>query len=324
MSRRIAYQPCSNKVAQENLQLTILNPKRTEEIAHLLIKDSLDKINKLYPSGNVFIWGVEPNPNSGKAWKEHLNVDDVVLFNIEKTFQISARVTHKEVNRALALKLWGIKDSEKNSTWECIFFVDDINHIALTYDEVMEHSDSKPRIGFNVLNEPNSKRILEHFNEFEGYNLVNVSLEQTIKSIEESFETDGRAFSPTRNEHRYIVQFLFGNRKQATCSMCGNTYPRDQLVAAHIKKRKACSKKEKLDVENIATPMCKLGCDSLYEDGYISVVEGKVTAHPSRITHTAIQLYVNSLVGNTCPAWSTKTKKYFIWHQKAHGFGRCM
>ena len=48
------------------------------------------------------------------------------------------------------------------------------------------------------------------------------------------------------------------------------------LVAAHIKKRAACSLEEKKDYKSIVMPMCSFGCDYLYERGYIAVSDGKI------------------------------------------------
>jgi len=42
------------------------------------------------------------------------------------------------------------------------------------------------------------------------------------------------------------------------------------LIASHIKPRNLCSHEERLH-PNIATLMCLLGCDSLYERGYLRV-----------------------------------------------------
>ncbi|HGN2110702.1 TPA: hypothetical protein ACKRY5_006157, partial [Pseudomonas aeruginosa] len=97
-------------------------------------------------------------------------------------------------------------------------------------------------------------------------------------------------------------------------------YPRHLLVAAHIKRRSACSSDEKLDIENIAAPMCRLGCDPLFEHGYISVRNGEVVMHPSREMTEATASYVNSVLGKQVSVWNKKNRKYFDWHLNAHGF----
>ena len=61
-----------------------------------------------------------------------------------------------------------------------------------------------------------------------------------------------------------------------TCCIYNKKYPVSFLVAAHIKKRAECTLDEKKDFLNIVAPMCKMGCDELYEKGYIGVVDGSV------------------------------------------------
>jgi len=53
----------------------------------------------------------------------------------------------------------------------------------------------------------------------------------------------------------------------SSCSLCGQLLPVELLVAAHIKPRSECSRRERLDFENIVFGVCVLGCDALYEKG---------------------------------------------------------
>ncbi|WP_373272474.1 hypothetical protein, partial [Vibrio parahaemolyticus] len=50
--------------------------------------------------------------------------------------------------------------------------------------------------------------------------------------------------------------------------MCNKHYPKDLLIAAHVKKRSLCNDNEKLDIKNIAMLQCA-SCDKLFENGYI-------------------------------------------------------
>lgn len=61
-----------------------------------------------------------------------------------------------------------------------------------------------------------------------------------------------------------------------TCGICNKEYPINLLITAHIKKQTHCTFEEKLDYKNIVMPMCKMGCDDLYEKGYIFIRDGKV------------------------------------------------
>jgi len=88
-------------------------------------------------------------------------------------------------------------------------------------------------------------------------------------------------------------------------------------VAAHIKKRSECSLDEKKDLANVATAMCVLGCDSLFEKGYIGVQNGRVIQIKPTSTTNA-QSHVSMLVGQNCMDWKVGNENYFDWHFKHH------
>ena len=44
---------------------------------------------------------------------------------------------------------------------------------------------------------------------------------------------------------------------------------------SHIKKRRHCTNEEQVN-RNVVMPMCKFGCDELFERGYIYVEEGEI------------------------------------------------
>jgi hypothetical protein len=70
-------------------------------------------------------------------------------------------------------------------------------------------------------------------------------------------------------QHQLRLRLLSGN-ESGSCRLCGVRLPASLLVASHIKPRNLCSQQERLH-PNIATLMCLLGCDSLYERGYLRV-----------------------------------------------------
>lgn len=79
--------------------------------------------------------------------------------------------------------------------------------------------------------------------------------------------TEGRQ---RREQHR-LRMTLFAGRTTARCDLCSRDLPVDLLVAAHIEQRSQCSNSERLDLANIVMSACRLGCDELFERGYISV-----------------------------------------------------
>jgi len=115
-----------------------------------------------------------------------------------------------------------------------------------------------------------------------------------------------------RREQAWLRQSLFGNEKYTTCGICGEKYPVDLLIAAHIKQRSECTDSEKADIPNIAMPMCLMGCDSLYEKGYLTVLNGVVKVISN--TDSVITEKLQSLSGNVCRYWSNNNESYFRWH----------
>ena len=122
-----------------------------------------------------------------------------------------------------------------------------------------------------------------------------------------------RGVAKVRAERGLIERWLFRDSDRGRCAFCERELPRGLLVGAHLKKRTFCTKTERLDIENVVVRACTLGCDSLYERGYIVVREGKIA--PGRAPETtAIASAVAVLAGRACAAWSVTTAKYFRWH----------
>ncbi len=89
-------------------------------------------------------------------------------------------------------------------------------------------------------------------------------------------------------------------------------------MAAHIKRRAACTLDEKKDTGAIVMPMCSLGCDDLYERGYVAVKDGRVALLGKKPTTPALADYVSAIEGNKCTHWRTGTMPYFQWHYETH------
>ena len=139
--------------------------------------------------------------------------------------------------------------------------------------------------------------------------------EATIRARREGRRTArSRALGLGRLEQSYLRSRLFGAAEEAACSLCGRRLPVALLVAAHLKPRSDCARRERLDAENIVASMCLLGCDALYERGIVAVSEGGrirvSTAHSS----PAVKAVLRQFRGLTCNAWNTTTAGYFEWH----------
>lgn len=130
---------------------------------------------------------------------------------------------------------------------------------------------------------------------------------------------DGVALTKYRKEQAFLRAYLLDGRNQAACVLCGRMMPQELLVAAHIKPRSKASRSERLDFENIAALMCSLGCDSLFEKGFVYVVEGKIYINPSRKSTPHLNKSVGPLVNKTAENWPGSSE-YYKWHAKAFGW----
>lgn len=122
-----------------------------------------------------------------------------------------------------------------------------------------------------------------------------------------------------RKEQGYLRRTLFGRRDRAACALCGREMPVDLLVAAHIKKRSLCSTAEKRDFANNILPICRMGCDDLFEKGYLFVHKATVRGNPGRAQNATppVQTYIKSVEGRAVGAWQQGREGYFKAH-RAH------
>jgi hypothetical protein len=147
--------------------------------------------------------------------------------------------------------------------------------------------------------------------------------ESQARAIEQAQQfagkTDAMSLRAVRREQKTLRWALGLGIGSSQCAICGRTLPSHLLVAAHIKKRSECTESERIDIPSVAFVACTLGCDTLYEHGYISVdVKGRVIALrkcPDRHLEDA----VSALVGRSVDGWSESSANYFAWHREYWG-----
>lgn len=140
-----------------------------------------------------------------------------------------------------------------------------------------------------------------------------------IASMEGSLDREHTALG--RVEQSYLRHMLFKDVDRANCSLCGRLLPVGLLIAAHIKPRSECSRRERLDVANIVSSMCLLGCDALYERGLVSVDERGRILRSEAQTSPAVAAVLRAFRGRTCGAWNEARAVYFDWHRMRRFLG---
>lgn len=265
--------------------------------------------------------------DNSRAFIKELQAGDVVIHHAHGYVRAVSVVTHpwQDCPRPAAYRPGRI--GEKDDGW--LVRVDPLaTRLKLPYTRVAEliqygrkdaplHSAGRP-----------AERFLSSLTEEEGLSLlkeVGVSLPEQNDGFMGRPEswwngqgTDASAFRMLRAEQADLRSHLLGNRVTALCAVCGESYPRRLLIAGHIKPRSLCNNAERTNFNAVAMLVCSLGCDSLFEWGYI-LVDGAGTIHAGRKPETtAVADAVAALQGKLCLAFNPETATSFKEHSILH------
>lgn len=122
----------------------------------------------------------------------------------------------------------------------------------------------------------------------------------------------------SRLEQAKLRRKLLGRRSELSCAFCGHVVPKRLIVAAHIKRRADCTDDDIRDIAHNILPLCALGCDALFEGGYVSVRNGFLTAGPRRDGGSEVAQRVAALISDGRPTWARQRTLYFAAHRKYH------
>ena len=130
-------------------------------------------------------------------------------------------------------------------------------------------------------------------------------------------ELQDRRLAPVRLEQRKLRSLHIPD-PSGICALCSQELPADLLVAAHIKKRTWCTDDEKRDLRNVAMVNCILGCDALYEKGYVGVrPNGQLAFSTSKHAPTSQLLKETAQqLPTRTSEWRLENRRYFAWHLK--------
>lgn len=129
-------------------------------------------------------------------------------------------------------------------------------------------------------------------------------------------EPDNKTLTTIRLEQAYLRKHLLRDRLTASCTICGEHLPARLLIAGYIKPRPESSEEERMDYASNAMLTCALGCDALYEWGYIVVgSKGQIQAGQPAET-PRIEAAVEALVGRNCTAFDEQTAACFAENKR--------
>ena len=313
----VALQPSGSAIARAHYIDTIESPVSQETLSKFLEPSQIERIKEIYGDDSVPTWGLTPGQREVNVGKwERLDMGSVTLFSADKEIFASAVVTMKFRNFELAKHLWGTQTDDV--TWEYMYLLDEVYGHRISYNEfnsVAGYQSNYVIQGFNVLSKEKSNAILSAF-ELESFTHTDNKELKTVEDISfTNSQLDLEGTSKLRGEQQALRKVLFGSNRILKCSICGEDYPRELLVAAHIKKRSRCSDEEKRDLSSIATPMCKMGCDELFERGFIAVNKKSIQISPYIKRTSSLDSYLKRLEF-TKPITEERQSKYYEWHLK--------
>jgi len=317
---KIILQPAGDRDGSEHFFDTIVNSVPLQRIRQHVSNTEYEILKDIYPSGDCKVWGVTPGGNNITKWNR-IEVGDVTLFARKKRIFASAVTTFKLHNRRLAAELWDYNDN--GQTWEYIYFLDQLKSHDISYLEfnrAVGYADNYIIQGFNVLRDDQSANVLYAFDlESDTYisEITKETFEDVVSKLEELEGTESEITSYRRLEQGYLQRHLFGNKTIATCACCHKEFPVSFLVTAHIKKRSKCTFEERID-PRIVMPMCKFGCDEVYEKGYVSVRDGYFIDMNKKPISSHMQNYIKNIAETDCEYYNNETQNYFDWHLSYH------
>lgn len=135
-----------------------------------------------------------------------------------------------------------------------------------------------------------------------------------VEQIWELGETDARVIARRRREQGQLREHLLAGRNVVDCDLCGRELPASLLIAAHIKPRAVSSEEHRKDFASIAMLACSLGCDHLFELGYVIVDEHGTLKSGRKAETDPLRLIVDGLVGRECTAHNIRTADDFADH----------
>jgi hypothetical protein len=143
--------------------------------------------------------------------------------------------------------------------------------------------------------------------------------EKILGEIGDIAQLEERREVVVRKEQAFLRKYLFGSNEKWRCALCEREFPVGLLVAAHIKRRADCTDQEKRQYRANVIPMCKFGCDDLFERGYLVVTHGKVIPGTRQAETDTVKNYVTWLRGRDCRYWNPDREPYFDWHRNNVG-----
>ncbi len=351
---QVVLQPCSDPVAQANFRRTVLRPVLASDVLQQATDiDANTKAHFSHPSNQqVYLWGVKEKQGRPKEMWERMRKGDVVLFYADYSFILVGTVDLTFTSARLANHLWPEEGVDPDFSYKFMYAIrNPLPLYTSTSRKLRAGAPSEEIIrkaqigglredgvvmGITVVGQPAAQKFLdaapivrEYLNttgkSSSAIDLTDPAINAQLDMLTEGVVAAGDVYrlAKFRQEQGQLRAKMLAGRLSVSCCICGKEYPATAITTAHIKKRSECTQREREHVQ-VVTPMCYLGCDFLYEQGYVYVDQGgKVRRNTAKATDPASQLHarIAEVEGNDCLEFTEHNARYYEWHQKFHGAG---
>ncbi|MEU6244748.1 hypothetical protein [Streptomyces sp. NPDC047024] len=118
-----------------------------------------------------------------------------------------------------------------------------------------------------------------------------------------------------RREQAKLRKALLRGAAEMGCALCGRVLPSRFIRAAHIKRRSAATRSERLMMANIM-PACLMGCDELFEHGYVYVTEdGTIAVNSKSVSTPDLAVAAETLEGRLIADYGSHRAPFYGWHR---------
>ena len=316
---RLHLVPCGDKFAREHYVDTNekLVPKQT-----IINFSNNQEINQSLQDDFYACWGVTNGKKdvNFNQWSK-MKKGDICIMYRDKTFFSAGKIITSFKNPQLAEHLW--KTNEEGETWENMFLIDEVKKTNIPVKSLINLMGYKEKFvvqRYMSYSEDISELIVEELDLINWnspfYTSDCETEEEKKKRIQEALQkldkTDSKSHtSKQRIEQQLLREFHVGV-KETTCSLCHKKLPNELIVAGHIWERHKIKDEEIRKDPDIVMPVCKLGCDELFEKGFIVVGEtGNIIPDNRYIESEPLIEFAQQYNGKKCLHFNEKTKRFF-------------
>ena len=307
--------PTSSKLKYINYVQTVEYSLKINEIIDICDKKNV-KILQDIKSKSIHLWGVPDGHNNKDLgnWKKS-KVGDNCLFYKDKKFFSKSKIILKLIDENIASRF--LVKTSKGDLSKNLFFLEPSSEISITnyrFNKALNKTNS-PLNSFKIEKIKNKNLLKE----------LGISTLKTLTGRREDFyqdrlyeleKLDGiKSQAKIRLEQDIFSEFFFSGRSNSKCAICARSYPNSIMVAGHIKKRSLSSDIERRNLKNVM-PICKMGCDDLFERGYIYInKKGHIKRNNEKEITSDLKHYLVSIIDKKSWFFDKNNAIFFEQHR---------